>query len=126
MRIALIGRISVLALVLLGCHKEDLLSEGILVVGLESNPTNLDPRLSADASSSRINDLVYSRLFRKNEAGEPLEDLVASWEQIDPTTYRFRIRQGVRFHNGRTLTAQDVRYTFQSVMDQSFGSPPSV
>jgi peptide/nickel transport system substrate-binding protein len=115
----------ILAVVLatFGCQREDLLSEGILVVGLESNPTNLDPRLSADAASSRINDLVFSRLFRKNEAGEPVEDLVQSWEQIDPTTYRFRIRQGVRFHNGRSLTAHDVRYTFQSVMDPSFGSP---
>ena len=64
MRTTLIGVISVLALVLLGCQKEDLLSDGILVVGLESNPTNLDPRLSADAASSRINDLVFSRLFR--------------------------------------------------------------
>jgi peptide/nickel transport system substrate-binding protein len=93
------------------------------VVGLEANPTNLDPRLSTDAASSRINELLYSRLFRKNEAGEPLPDIVESWEQSDPTTYRFRIREGIRFHDGRPLDAQDVRYTFQSMMDPDLGSP---
>lgn len=119
----LIGLASAVFMVLCGCEKDDLLGEGILVVGLESNPTNLDPRLSTDASSSRINDLVFSRLFRKNEAGEPIEDIVEEWEQSDPTTYRFRIRKGIRFHDGRPLKANDVRYTFQSVMDPSFGSP---
>ncbi len=119
----LAGLTGALFLVLCGCEKEDLLSQGVLVVGLESNPTSLDPRLSADAASSRINDLVFSRLFRKNEAGEPVEEIVEAWQQEAPTTYRFRIRKDVRFHDGRPLTAYDVRYTFQSVMDPSFGSP---
>jgi peptide/nickel transport system substrate-binding protein len=110
-------------LTLCGCQEEDLLGQGILVVGLEANPTNLDPRLSTDAASSRINELVYSRLFRKNEAGEPVEDIVEEWEQTDPTTYRFRIRKGIRFHDGRPLDARDVRYTFRSMMDPALGSP---
>lgn len=119
----LAGLLGAVVLALCGCEKEDLLSEGVVVVGLESNPTNLDPRLSADAASSRINDLLFSRLFRKNEAGEPLEEIVEAWEQDGPATYRFRIRKDIRFHDGRPLTAHDVRYTFQSVMDPSFGSP---
>jgi len=112
-----------LLLSLHGCQEEDLLGQGILVVGLEANPTNLDPRLSTDAASSRINELVYSRLFRKNEAGEPVEDIVEEWEQTDPTTYRFCIRKGIRFHDGRPLDARDVRYTFWSMMDPALGSP---
>ncbi len=110
-------------LTLCGCQEEDLLGRRILVVGLEANPTNLDPRLSTDAASSRINELLYSRLFRKNDAGEPVEDIVEEWEQTDPTTYRFRIRAGIRFHDGRPLDAHDVRYTFRSMMDPALGSP---
>ena len=119
----LLGVASAILLVCGGCQKEDLLGQGILVVGLEANPTNLDPRLSADAASSRINDLLFSRLFRKNQAGEPVQDIVKEWEQPDPTTYRFRIREGIRFHDGRPLDAHDVRYTFQSLMDPALGSP---
>ena len=106
-----------------GCHTEDLLQQGILVVGLESNPTNLDPRLATDASSSRICQLVFDSLFRKDASGEPVGDLVRAWTQPDETTYRFQLRPGVRFHDGRPLGAEDVRYTFQSVMDPALGSP---
>ena len=106
-----------------GCHEEKGLDQGILVVGLESNPTNLDPRLSTDAASSRIDDLLFNRLFRKDANGEPVKDLVEEWEQPDPTTYVFRIRKRVRFHDGRPLEARDVQYTFQSLLDPSLGSP---
>jgi peptide/nickel transport system substrate-binding protein len=119
----LLGLVIAILLAPCGCQEEDLLGQGILVVGLEANPTNLDPRLSTDAASSRINELVYSRLFHKNEAGEPVEGIVEAWEQTDPTTYRFRIRKGIRFHDGRPLDARDVRYTFQSMMDPALGSP---
>lgn len=110
-------------LFLIGCHQEDRLGQGILVVGLESNPTNLDPRLSTDAASSRIDDLLFNRLFRKDPNGEPVKDLVEKWEQPDPLTYVFRIRKGVRFHDGRLLDARDVQYTFESLLDPSLGSP---
>jgi peptide/nickel transport system substrate-binding protein len=123
LRHGLIGLTSIILSVCCSCQKEDLLSQGILVVGLEANPTNLDPRLSTDAASSRINELVFSRLFRKNEAGEPVEDIVKEWGQADPTTYRFRIREGILFHDGRPLDAHDVRYTFKSLMDPALGSP---
>ncbi len=112
-------------LLLVGCQQEDNLKKGVLIVGLESNPTNLDPRFSTDAASSRINDLIFNRLFRKDENGEPVKDLVEEWEQPDPTTYCFRLRKGVRFHDGRTLDARDVQYTFQSLLDSSLGSPMS-
>jgi peptide/nickel transport system substrate-binding protein len=123
LRHGLIGLTSIILSVCCGCQKEDLLSEGILVVGLEANPTNLDPRLSTDAASSRINELLFSRLFRKNEAGEPVKDIVKEWKQPDPTTYRFRIREGIRFHDGSPLDAHDVRHTFTSLMDPALGSP---
>jgi peptide/nickel transport system substrate-binding protein len=121
--LGLLGLTVAISFLLDGCQKDDLLERGVLVVGLESNPTNLDPRLSADAASSRINDLLFSRLFRKNEAGEPVEDIVEEWEQTDITSYRFRIRKGVRFHDSRVLAAHDVCYTFQSILEPSFGSP---
>ncbi len=122
-RFTLAALASALTLLFCGCQKEDLLGQGILVVGLEANPTNLDPRFSTDASSSRINELLYSRLFRKNDAGEPVEDLVEAWEQVDPTAYRFRLRKGIRFHDGRPLNARDVLYSFQSMLDPALGSP---
>ncbi len=106
-----------------GCREPDLLSEGILVVGLESEPTRLDPRLATDAASSRIGDLLYRRLFRKDVDGLPVKDLVQAWDQPDATTYRFRILEGILFHDGSALDARDVQYTFQSILDPALKSP---
>jgi len=106
-----------------GCEQKDLLGQGIIVFGLESNPTNLDPRFSTDAASSRIDELLFSTLFRKNANGEQIRDLVSEWDQPDITTYRFRIRKGVRFHDGRPLDARDVQYTYESLLNPALASP---
>lgn len=108
----------------MGCSgEEDLLGQKVLVVGLESSPVHLDPRIGTDAGSSRIQQLLFRGLFRKNESGEVVPDLVESWEQPDPVTYRFRLRRGVRFHDGTVLDARDVCYTLESILDPATGSP---
>jgi len=114
------------ALVLLTCGckgEEDLLGQKVLVVGLESSPVHLDPRIGTDAGSSRIQQLLFRGLFQKDEVGEAVPDLVQSWEQPDPVTYRFRLRPGVRFHDGRLLKARDVCHTLESILDPALGSP---
>lgn len=108
----------------MGCKgEEDLLGQKVLVVGLESSPVHLDPRIGTDAGSSRIQQLLFRGLFRKTESGEMVPDLVESWEQPDPVTYRFRLQRGVRFHDGTLLEARDVCYTLQTILDPAFGSP---
>ncbi len=49
-----------------------------------------------------------------------MPELAESLEQPDALTYVARLRRGVRFHNGRELTAADVVYTFRSFLDPSF------
>ncbi len=94
-------------------------SENIVTLALDVPPTNLDPRIGTDASSERLVQLIFNSLVRKDEAASIVPDLAESWEIPDPTTYVFRLREGVRFHDGRPLTARDVVYTFQTVMDGS-------
>ncbi|MEW6441043.1 MAG: ABC transporter substrate-binding protein [bacterium] len=115
---------AILAVLVLGaCRTEDLLGRGVLVVGLESSPANLDPRFAADAASSRIDQLLHRGLFAKDGSGEVTPDLVERWTMPDPVTYEFRIREGVRFAGGRPLGPEDVLYTFRSLLDPSLGSP---
>ncbi|PIS37524.1 MAG: peptide ABC transporter substrate-binding protein [Nitrospirae bacterium CG08_land_8_20_14_0_20_52_24] len=94
-----------------------------VVIGIESEPTNLDPRLATDANSSRINGLIYSGLLRQDENGLIQPDLAVNWETPDPGTYLFHLREGVRFHDGTVLTSRDVKYTFESILDPALGSP---
>jgi peptide/nickel transport system substrate-binding protein len=96
---------------------------GALVVALEAGPTHLDPRYAIDADSERISALVFNSLVRpdKNSRLEP--ELAETWTAIDERTYVFRIRQGVFFHDGKPLTAADVKYTYESVLDPANYSP---
>src|SRR5690606_20357350 len=50
-------------------------------------------------------------------------DLAERWEQPSPTRYVFYLRKGVKFHDGAELTAEDVKYTYDTTRDPNFGSP---
>ncbi len=94
-----------------------------LVTAIESNPTNLDPRFATDAYSERLTQLLYSSLVRIDPSFHVVPDLAERWSQPDPLTYRFMLRRGVKFHDGHELTADDVRYTFDSIRDPAVASP---
>lgn len=90
-----------------------------LVVLLESSPVNLDPRIGTDAFSERLDQLLFSSLFRRDERAQLVPDLVSHWESPDPRTYLFHLRHDAFFHDGRPVNAADVRYTFESIREGS-------
>ena len=90
---------------------------------LESNPTNLDPRFATDSYSQRIDGLLFSGLLRRDDQMDPRGDLAESWSIPDPLTYAFHLRRGVRFHDGRPLTAADVKSTFDFITNPANRSP---
>jgi peptide/nickel transport system substrate-binding protein len=114
--------IALLALAsLLGCaHKPP---ADTLVMIIESSPANLDPRIGTDAQSERIGKLIFDSLVRRNEHFQLQPSLAERWEIPDPLTYIFHLRSGIRFHDGRSLTARDVKWTFDSIIDGSTITP---
>jgi len=96
---------------------------GYLVAGIESHPLQLDPRYSTDANAVRVGNLIYSSLLRSDEHLRLQLDLATSWRRLDERVFEFSLRHDVRFHNGQPLTAADVKYTFESVLDPAARSP---
>lgn len=92
--------------------------DGSLTVALESAPLQLDPRVATDQASSRVFELVTPGLVTKDERGRFVPDLATSWEVLDGgRRWRFRLREGVRFHDGRPFGAADVAWTYGSIVD---------
>ena len=91
-----------------------------IVVGMTNSPINLDPRVGADEASQKAHQLLYSTLVRIDDELRIVPELAESLEHPDPLTYVARLRRGVRFHDGRELTAADVVYTFRSFLDPGF------
>jgi peptide/nickel transport system substrate-binding protein len=90
---------------------------------IETMPTNLDPRIGTDAVSQRLDSLLFSSLVELDAQRIPRGDLATKWETPDPVTYVFHLRSGVKFHDGRTLTSADVKYTFDSILARTVTSP---
>jgi len=94
-----------------------------LKMGLANAPSTLDPRLATDATSERINRLLYQGLVDFDADGRPVPSL-AGWERQRPTHYRFTLNKDRRdFHHGSRLTARDVQATFEFILDPVNASP---
>ena len=92
--------------------------------GLASAPVTLDPRFATDAASTRINRLLYERLVDFDEHLAPAPALAASWRVFSPTHYRFRLDNGPHlFSDGARLTANDVKATYDFILDPANASP---
>ncbi|MDR1502839.1 MAG: ABC transporter substrate-binding protein [Prevotella sp.] len=64
----------------------------------------------------------YESLLHIGENMEYVPDLAISWEHPDPLTYIFKLRQGVKFHNGNFMTAEDVKFSFEHALNPETAS----
>lgn len=95
----------------------------VLRFGLVSAPVTLDPRFATDATSARIDRLLYRQLVDFDDTFQPVPSL-ATWQQLAPDHYRFVLdKEGRRFHDGSRLTANDVKATYDFILDATHASP---
>jgi len=104
-----------------GCRRSP--ATDTVVVIIESSPSNLDPRVGIDAQSERIAELIFDSLVHRDEHFNLQPWLAQSWETPDPLTWIFHLRKGVKFHDGRTLTSRDVKWTFDSILNGTLRTP---
>ena len=96
---------------------------GTLRIGLDVDADTADPRLSTNTSALRLRELIYNGLVKIDPDFSPVPALAESWENPDDTTWVFHLRPGVKFHDGSELTAEDVKFTFDSILDEATASP---
>ena len=95
-----------------------------LVVAVDAPVKDLDPRLATDGPSARLSRMVFRGLTQVDPHGNPALDLAARLtEDGDPLTIVVDLQPGVRWHDGAPLTARDVAFTYQSVLDPRFATP---
>ncbi len=100
-------------LLCLSCGKRP--DTNTIVMIVESSPVNLDPRVGTDAQSELIDELIFDSLVRKDEHFNVKPSVAESWDIPDPQTYVFHLRRGIHFHDGRPLTAKDVKWTLDTM-----------
>ena len=98
-----------------------------LIIAQSGEAKSLDPHKGNDGFSLRVNKQIYSRLVEANGSMEIVPGLAKSWKQIDSKTVEFKLREGVKFHNGEEFKAEDVKFSFERMMNSpriSFVLPP--
>ncbi|WP_116652945.1 ABC transporter substrate-binding protein [Pelagibacterium sediminicola] len=86
------------------------------VIAVNGLYRSLEPIDGNSTNSLRIMSNIYDPIVGRNwlddpEGGELAPSVVDEWEQVDDMTWRFTIREDVKFHNGETMTAEDVAFT---------------
>jgi peptide/nickel transport system substrate-binding protein len=91
-----------------------------LSVAIPSNPETTDPhRLRALMTGSILACVVESLVTRDDETMEIRPLLATAWRNIDPLTWEFQLRRGVRFHNGEEFDAESVKFSIERTIDSS-------
>lgn len=97
---------------------------GSYTEGVQGQPLYLNPVVAhSNPVDSDLSRLIFSSLFRYNSEGKLEQDLVSSWERSDNgMTYTVKIREDVKWHDGKPLTAEDVLFTLNLIRNPNFGS----
>ncbi|PLR82532.1 peptide ABC transporter substrate-binding protein [Bacillus canaveralius] len=86
-----------------------------LTIATGSDMVTFDIHDHNNTSTEAIHINLFNYLVKTAENGEFAPDLAESWENIDNTTWNFKLREGVKFHNGEDFTAEDVKFTLERV-----------
>ena len=100
------------------------LLEGGRFVRLYVDPPTLDPHLTTDATSAQVIVEVFGGLVTIDKDLNVVPDLAESWDvSSDGTVYTFRLRRNATFHDGKPVTAEDVRWSLERVTSPLTESP---
>jgi peptide/nickel transport system substrate-binding protein len=103
----------IFCLLLVACGKPE--NNGEINFAIAQAPLNLDPRYATDAASERVNRLIYQSLVDFDATLKPAW-VLARGDALDDKNYRFILQKTAIFHNGDTLTADDVKATYDSII----------
>ncbi len=90
-----------------------------IVVAMNTNAfVTLDPAMHRNRDTETVIRNLFDGLVTRTRGSEVVPEIAEKWEQPDPTTYIFTLRRGITFHNGDPLTADDVVFTFQRILNE--------
>jgi peptide/nickel transport system substrate-binding protein len=88
-----------------------------LVVMQSSDPTSLDPVMRRETVTYNVTMNIFDSLLLRKGDTKLSPALATSWTQLDPTTWEFKLRKGVRFQNGEPFDAAAVKFTLDRILD---------
>lgn len=116
--------IVVFALVLSSCSKKGGRKSKALFINFGQESNNFNPISSQDAYSSKLHAMVLDSLLTRDvDTYKWKPALAESWEIAkDKTTFTFKLKEGIKFHDGKPITAEDVKFSFDVIFDNDYNT----
>ncbi len=95
---------------------------GTLIYGLSIDPPDLEPHVNSGASNGTVKMAVYEGLVKYWTGGQIVPALAERWGWVGQTQIVFHLRRDVKFHNGDPLTADDVKFSLERILDARTGA----
>ena len=86
-----------------------------LKMGLNSESLSVDPHFANFDSNGALAQHIFDPLVFRDANMQPVPALAQSWRIVDDKTWEFKLRQGVKFHDGGELSADDVKFSFERI-----------
>ena len=96
---------------------------GTLTMSQPADATTMDPQLQGDVADMNILINMFDCLTTRDSQNRLVGQLATSWTAVNPTTWRFALRKGVKFHNGEPFNAAAMKYSIERLLDPKTGSP---
>ncbi|RWX81684.1 peptide ABC transporter [Neorhizobium lilium] len=94
-----------------------------VVIDLVSEPSSLDPHKQWNPDSHFVYRNIFDQLLSRDDKGEIIPSIARSWAYKSDTEIVFTVRDDVTFHDGQKLTAEDVAFSINRIIDKKFASP---
>ncbi len=98
-------------------------AKDLFVVDLVNEPSSLDPQKQWNPDSYYVYRNVFDNLLTRDNDGKIVPQIATKWDYKSPTEIVFTLRGDVKFHDGQPLTAEDVAFSINRIIDPAFKSP---
>lgn len=114
-----------LMIILSGCDKaeqqtqkestpsEEKVAKDTITVLVQAEPPTLDPAYANNESIALVQQYIFENMFQLQPDGSLKEELIESYELVDDTTVKFKLRDGIKFSDGSKLTSEDILFTLK-------------
>lgn len=110
-----------LSLFITGClgNKEEQKNiNNAVVVSQASKPKSLDPNMYNEIPALTITKQIFNTLLRVDDKGNIVPELAESYEYVTPTELVIKLKKGIKFHNGDTMTSKDVVFSINRMLNK--------
>ena len=90
-------------------------AQSILRVGNSTEPASLDPQYSTTGATQQASQQIFETIIGRDKNLRLAPSLAIAWKEVDPLTWELKLRQGVKFHDGKDFVAADIVYSIKRI-----------